>query len=131
MTNDLTKKKNHSLEAAAETRSEGFGKLMKFVKGKYFIGDDEVEIGREMLAHVGSTVRGWTKFENSNVVDQRVGRISDGFKPPPRGELGDLDESKWERDSTGKRRDPWSEQFYLPLEDLETGEIVAFVTSSK
>jgi hypothetical protein len=74
----------------AETQSEGLGKLLRFDKGKYFIGDDEVKIGHEMLAHVESTMRGWTKFENGKVVEQHVGRISDGFRPPARDSLGDL-----------------------------------------
>jgi len=130
MTTEITKK-NQFLQVAAETQSEGLGKLLKFAKGKYFIGDDEVKIGHEMLAHVESTMRGWTKFENGKVVDQRIGRISDGFRPPAREALGDRDESKWEKDSLGKPRDPWAAQFYLPLEDLDTGEVVVFVTGSK
>jgi len=130
MMTDITKK-NQFLQVAAETQSEGLGKLLKFDKGKYFIGDDEVKIGHEMLAHVGSTMRGWTKFENGKVAKQHVGRISDGFQPPAREALGDLDDSKWEKDSTGKPRDPWVAQFYLPLEDPDTGEVVVFVTGSK
>jgi hypothetical protein len=135
MTTDLAKQetdlKNQFLQVAAETQSEGLSKLLKFAKGKYFVGDDEVKTGHEMLAHVGATIRGWTKFENGKVVEQRIGRISDGFQPPAREMLGDLDKSKWEKDSTGKPRDPWVAQYYLPLEDLNTGDVVVFVTSSK
>src|SRR5262249_44762432 len=59
-----------------------------------------------------------------------IGKVAEGYKQPPRNDMGDLDESKWERDASGKPRDPWSEQFYLPMEDAETGDIVIFVTGS-
>jgi len=32
--------------------------LLKFVKGKYYIGDDEVPLGREYIAHVNQLNHG-------------------------------------------------------------------------
>jgi hypothetical protein len=50
---------------------------------------------------------------------------------PTRAELGDTDESLWEKDErTGQPRDPWQQQHILPLEDPESGEYLIFVTSS-
>jgi hypothetical protein len=116
------------LQVAQET--SGLGRLLKFNKGKYFTGDDEVSIGREKIAHVLSLARGWVKFVDGKVVQQEIGKVAEGYKQAVRNELGDLDESKWERDARGNPRDPWSEQMYLPMEDAETGEIAVFVTGS-
>jgi len=116
------------LQAAAETNS--FGKLLKFTKGKYFTGDDEVAAGREMIAHVTQWARGWVKFVDSKPVEQRIGKVIEGFTMPAREDLGDNDEKKWEKDASGERRDPWARQFYLPMEDPETGEVLVFVTGS-
>src|SRR5262249_22936862 len=44
--------------------------------------------------------------------------------------LGDMDQSQWERDAAGKPRDPWVLQYYLALEDVETGELLTFVTGT-
>jgi hypothetical protein len=118
------------LKAAAET-STNAGRLLKFSKGHFLVGEDEIPAGREYVAHVSTMSRGWTKFVDNHPVDQRVGQISDpGFVLPKREELGDSDESKWERDATGKAKDPWTMQHYLPLEDAETGELLVFVTGS-
>ena len=49
---------------------------------------------------------------------------------PSRDELGDLDEEKWQRDTKGKPKDPWSLQYYVPMEDPDEGSVAIFVTSS-
>ena len=57
---------------------------------------------------------------------------ADGFKPPPREELGDTDPKKWtDKDVDGKKRDPWSEQWFLPLFGVESADVVTFVTGSR
>jgi hypothetical protein len=78
----------------------------------------------DQLAH------GWSKFEDGKVVEQRVGLVADGFRASKREELGDMDQSQWERDTTGKPRDPWVCQYYLALEDPETGEVLTFVSGT-
>jgi hypothetical protein len=64
-------------------------------------------------------------------VDKYIGRVADDFDVPEREELDDVDESRWPRDATGIARDPWTKQSYLPMEDVETGEIAVFVTGSQ
>jgi hypothetical protein len=117
-------------EVARELQTNDLGRLMKFVKGRYTIGDDEVPVGTEVIAHIVQLASGWTKFKNNEVVDQHIGKPADGFRMLERDELGDLDEAGWERDSNGNARDPWVKQYYLPMEDAETGDISVFVTSS-
>jgi hypothetical protein len=117
------------LQAGAEALG-GPGNLLKFDKGKYREGENEVT-GHERIAHVGAAMKGWVKFKNGKVVDRRIGRIADGFQPADRDDLGDLDQDKWEEDMTGKPRDPWSLEYYLPFEDPDSGDITTFITKSK
>jgi hypothetical protein len=106
-------------------------RLLKFVKGKFYTGDDEVPIGREYVAHVNQLNHGWVKFSDNKVADQRIGAVAKGFVCVPREELGDTDTASWEKDGTGTPRDPWTRQYYLPLEDVESGELLTFVTGSQ
>ena len=53
-----------------------------------------------------------------------------GETPPLREALDDLDQASWPRGHDGKPADPWVFQYLLPLENLETGEVVIFVTQS-
>ena len=117
------------LAAVAATAQEMH--FLKFVKGEFYSGDDEVPLGTEYIAHVDQLVCGRVKFADGKVVDQRIGLIAEGFKPPPRKELGDLDESKWEKDGAGMPRDPWTLQYFLPIEGPETGELLTYVTGSR
>jgi hypothetical protein len=55
----------------------------------------------------------------------RLGRVTDGFVPPQRVELGDNDPSTWD-----DANDPWALQNMLPLEDAKTGEFLVFVSNS-
>jgi hypothetical protein len=138
MTNDLAEKpKNlptvyeeadNILEAAQE--DAGFDRLLKFKKGKYFIGDDEVPLGSEYLAHASQWVKCWIKFAGGKVAERKMGKVAEGYVPPEREVLGDNDQSKWELGLDNRPKDPWSLQYLLPLENLESGDIVVFTTSS-
>jgi hypothetical protein len=99
--------------------------LLRFKKGKYLVGDDEVALGREYIAYPLDWTRGWVKWQQGGIVAERLGRVADGFLPPERDELGDNDKSTWEDGN-----DPWALQNMLPLEDAETGEFLVFVSSS-
>src|SRR5262245_47997006 len=94
----------HLVEFAEETQE---ARLLKFVRGKYWTGNDEVPAGRDFVAHVHQVNHGWVKFDDRKVIEQRVGPVAKGFKPCSRDKLGDTDEAKWERDGNGTPRDPW------------------------
>jgi hypothetical protein len=118
-------------KAAAEERNGGIvGKLLKFAKGEFYVGDDEIPQGRQFVAHTNDWVRGWVKFADNQPVDRRIGKASQDFEVVERQDLPDLDESKWEKGLDGKPKDPWSRQSYLPLSDAETDEVVTFVSGS-
>jgi hypothetical protein len=76
-------------------------------------------------------LRGWTRFDDGKRTGRHIGKLSDGYKPPPREQLSDPDPLTWtEKDANGKPKDPWSLQWYLPLVNVETGDVVTFVTGS-
>jgi hypothetical protein len=134
MTNDLTIANNQAalarLRAAAQASREV--RLLKFTKGKYFVGDGEVAAGREFIALPDQYARGWVKFAEGKVAEQKIGLVADmSFVLPERSDLGDTDESQWETDNDGDPKDPWVFQHYLPMIDSDTNAPFTFVTNSR
>ena len=112
-------------EEVADLGGSGFGVMMKFDANtsKYsIIGGGDVEIGRRYIAHVDQYARGHVKFVDKRPVDWDIKRLVEG--EPKKRE--DLDEPEL----ADKVDDPWVYQRYLPLEDIETSEIVVFVSKS-
>jgi hypothetical protein len=104
---------------------------LRFKEGKYYIGEDEVELGHEYVADTMGWTRGYVKWVDGLIAEARLDLVADGNPALTRQALGDLDESEWEvNEKTGQRMDPWQPQNILPLEDVETGEYLIFVTSS-
>jgi hypothetical protein len=121
---------NPWLEAAAEAGSE-FGKLLKFNKGEWLIGEDTVSEGTEYIAFIDEVARGWIKFEDGSVTDRQIVKVRDG-KPLPRETLGDDDPSQWEVGDDGKPRDPYVFQWLLPMSPAEAeGDLTVYATASK
>jgi hypothetical protein len=114
---------------AAAREHAGFEKILKFRKGEYFIGDESIPLGTELLAHPEAWTKSWIKFEGGKVTDRKLYRVARGEVPPEREELDDLDRTAWESGSNGQQ-DPWVKQQLLPFENLTTGEVVVFATSS-
>ena len=109
--------------------TEGRDPLLKFVKGKYKIGEDEVPLGTQYVAHAGQLTFCWIKFVDGKKVAGPMGKAAEKWVPPEREDLGDNDQSKWEV-KDGEPKDPWAFQRLLPFENLETGEVVIFTTQS-
>jgi hypothetical protein len=105
-------------------------RLIKFIKGDYFMGEENVS-GKQYIAHIKQLARGWVKFSGGECVERRISKVEDGFEIPPRAELDDLDDSQWEKDGSGHPRDPWVKQYFLPLEDFDTAALAIFVTGSQ
>jgi hypothetical protein len=97
----------------SETTSSAL--LLRFKKGDYFIGDDQIEVGHEFRAYPFDALKGFVRWEDNTVSEQRLGRIADRFE--------------LERDELPADED-WKEQRVLPLEDFETGDFVAFASGS-
>src|SRR5215470_834124 len=79
---------------AAANQAGGQDPLLKFSKGKYYVGDEEVAIGREYTGCMEGASVGWTKFVGGKVAEQKIGRISEGFVAENREALGDTDQSE-------------------------------------
>jgi hypothetical protein len=116
--------------AAAHDTSTGVGKLLKFTKGAYLTGDNEVPVGTRFVAHVDQITRAWVKFLDTKLVDSKFFKVADGKPLPAREELGDTDEKFWDIDARDGRKDPWNLQWCLPLSGVKDGEVLTFVTSS-
>lgn len=115
---------------AAAREDAGFEKILKFKKGEYFIGEEEVTLGTEYLAHTIGWTKCWIKFADGEVVERKMYRVALGEKPPVREDLDERNEDDWSEGLDGEPADPWVYQYLLPLENLKTGEVVIFVTSS-
>jgi hypothetical protein len=136
MSTNLTEKPNNlpvPFEDEADAlldSTQGREKLLKFVKGKYKVRDDEVPLGTQFVVHANQLTYCWIKFVDNKVVERRHGKAADKWVPPRREDLGDTDKTKWEIGKDGQPKDPFSFQHLLPFENLETGEVLVFVTSS-
>jgi hypothetical protein len=89
--------------------------LLRFVKGEYFIAEDEIEVGHEYIAYPFDAMIGFARWEDDVVVEQRLGRIADRFQ--------------LEREDLPADQE-WKPQRALPLEDASTHEYVVFVSGS-
>jgi hypothetical protein len=108
------------------------GKLLKFSKGDFVVGDASETIADnvEFTALMDELTIGWVRWEDGKIAETHMGRVIDGFASQPRRELGDLDAAAWETGADGKARDPWQFQNYLPLQRGD-GELFTFVAGSR
>jgi hypothetical protein len=118
-----------NIQTAAQADA-GFEKILKFKKGEYFITDEPVALGTKRLAHTTAWTKCWIKFIDGEVAERKMYRVALGEKPPVREDLDERNEDEWPEGLDGAPADPWVYQYLLPLEDIETGEVVIFVTSS-
>jgi len=110
------------------------GKLLKFSKGDYTAGkeNDEVALGTRMVANMESLAVGWSRWVDNKLTEQRLGLIAEGFKPPRRPDLGDMDKEAWPIDEENDEPiDPWKFTNNIVMANAETGELYTFTTSSR
>ena len=107
---------------AAAARSRVFeGTALKFVKGAWLSGKDELNMtGHKLVAIADRVSSGWTCWRDKKPIDARVGFVAEGFVPPRRSDLPDRDESQWEKDKQGHPKDPW--QFGISMQLLDGDE---------
>jgi hypothetical protein len=110
------------------------GTFFKFAKDGKFrktSDDEEVPEGKEFVVIYDQIQVGWIKFNGKgNPPERRMGALFSGFRPPSREDLGDTDQTLWERNLSGQPDDPWKSQMLLPLQDVETLELYIFGTTS-
>jgi hypothetical protein len=116
----------------ATARGPITGNLLRYTKhGEYKSGANQEEVaeGTRMLAYLPGLKEGYVKWENQQPVQHIIGLVAEGFRPPERHELGDMDSDLWGK-LNGRPIDPWQKTSYLILLD-EEGQLHTFVTSSK
>jgi hypothetical protein len=117
----------------AEIANEGggqFGKILKYVKGEWSHASSPIPLGTEFLVLINEAMRGDVRFEAGRPVEQRIGLIRERAKFARRADLGFTDETQWERDKKGKPIDPWSPQTFLPMIQIESGDLYCFIFRS-
>src|SRR5262245_36318819 len=112
MANDVAKATQNFFEKYGEaaTRRDIVGDLLLFTKfGEWMHGRDRGKLpnGTVLAAYMKTLAAGWVRWEDGQITDPRMGLVCDGFVPPKRDELGDMDRSKWDRLDDGKEKDPW------------------------
>lgn len=108
------------------------GKLLKFSKGDWLAGEhnEEIAVGTKFLVNMDELLIGWTRWAEGRPSDQIMGKVSEGYAPPRRTELGDDDKGEWEVDNQGQPRDPWQFGNVLLMQDT-AGQLFTFTTSSR
>jgi hypothetical protein len=77
--------------------------------------------GQKLACDPADAITGWQRFKD-NVPIYCLGRVADGYQPPEREELGDLDPNK---------KDPWARIDLLPFWDVESREVLLFSATSQ
>ena len=82
-------------------------------------------ITESYVINVYDVVTGIIKMVDRKPVDRtNLGYIRDGYQPPLRKHLGDLNPRDWPLDN-GKPKDPWQPTIYLPMWNSK-GEALVF-----
>ncbi|WP_027547292.1 hypothetical protein [Bradyrhizobium sp. WSM2254] len=128
MTKEVTRQATDLYEKYASEAVASGGPRMKFVKGKFKIGDEPVASDTEFIVLMADIAQAWTRFEGGKATNELLYRLADGFEPHKREELGDPQET-WPFDN-GRPKDPWSLQWKLPMQNVKTGDAAIFTTDT-
>lgn len=107
--------------------------FITFKNGEYLFGADKevIPLNTRLIADMAGLRIGWKRWGGKAVTEERLGLLSEGFKMPARHQLGDQEQSLWEKDEKLQPRDPWQLTNELTLMGLETGDEFIFATSGK
>jgi hypothetical protein len=109
--------------ALLEEASKGVPPILKFKEGYFHIRGEEVPLGTRFRAYVPNWERQWIRFDDNKVTERIRVRVATKKSLPARNTL-----SNPELEDTNN--DPWSLQNVLPLENIETGQLLTFVTTT-
>jgi hypothetical protein len=114
-----------------EHAGAGGAVFFKFAKGKFQTrNDEEIAVGTEFTCAYDAMQVGWIKFNGKgNAPTRAMGPLFNGFLPPLRNSMGDLDETKWDKGPDGAPLDPWQMQMPVPLVSAD-GAPYIFATTS-
>jgi hypothetical protein len=117
---------------AAETSKRTFvGDLLKYNKGVWTGDKTPISPDELFVAVMNSLTVGFVKWAGGKVVDDELGLVVDGYRPPHRNELGDLDSKTWEKENDGALKDPWQKATMLVFVRVgPPNEIFTFSTAT-
>jgi hypothetical protein len=115
---------------ARENSSNIVGKMLKFSKGDYFVGEAEFPIGTKLVANMANILLGWIRWEDQKPAETIMGLLTEGHRPQKRETLGHDDKNDWPTDKDGKPMDPWQATQYVVMKDEKDDELYTFVTNS-
>jgi hypothetical protein len=144
MSNNLPNKQQANLPANPEANAiaeeamqdAGFQKMIKFKRigdsSGYICDDKQLAIGTQMIAHCIGWTKTWVNFEDKQVKERHVYRVSHRERAPDRETWGNGNPANWPIGIDGKPADPWVLQYLLPMEAMgdDSGELRIFVASS-
>jgi hypothetical protein len=145
---DLTKTKQNNLVNLQKNYFQQYGEavsgqqtivgsLLKFSKGHWLKGAEEEEVvaATKFVVNMDEMFTGFQCWKDNKPVEHRRGKISEGWAPPKRAELGDMDQEQWELDTNDKPRDPWQFNNWLLMKPVgkrySTDVALTFITSSQ
>src|SRR6476620_7381678 len=120
--------------ALSNTKTNLMGQVLRFKKGNYVFGSEKhkVAVGTKFIAIMHGARHGWIKWNADKTATNVVGKIIEGFVPPPRTELDCRDEEAWPTNQlSGKVEDPWKHVVYLPLMAIDGTQLLTFSTTTK
>jgi hypothetical protein len=107
------------------------GQFLSFKNGEYLYGQnaDELKLGTKLIANMPGLRIGWRRWFGGQVTDDLTEPLIDAPPIRSRKDLGDNDQSEWEKDDRGEPRDPWQMTNILDLSDGR--ETYIYSTGSK
>jgi hypothetical protein len=110
-------------KALFDEASKNAQAILKFKADHYHIRNEPVELGTRYFAHPGNWERQWIRFDDHKVTERIRVKVSSKKPLPGRNTLSDpqLEDTD---------RDPWTLQNVIPFENVETGELVTFTSST-
>ena len=107
------------------------GKLLKFSKGEFLLGQDAEVIPEGALYTVACdmVLTGFIRWHDGRPAEHKLVRVATGAPLYRRDELGHNDKSQWETDLKGRPRDPWQATMYVPVMNHD-GEVSTYTTNS-
>lgn len=118
--------------AALGAKLDQDGLFLKFSKGEYVYGQtkEELRLGKRLIVNVPGLRHGWVRWRDGKPVENLMELLTDMLPIKSRDELGDTDESLWERDDRGDPQDPCVMTYSVELSDPASGEVYNFSTTS-
>jgi hypothetical protein len=120
---EVVMSREEEAKAFLDEASKGMQAILKFKEDHFHIRGEEVPLGTRYYAYPANWERQWIRFDDDKVTERIRVKVSTRKLLPARNRLSDpqLEDSD---------KDPWSLQNAVPFENVETGELATFTTSS-